>query len=146
MPVHVEVATESLRSPVRRDRLARLAQRVLRAEGIRDAHVSITLVGDAAIARLNRTHLLHAGPTDVITFRLPSATGGVLSGDVYIGLDEARRNARAHGVGVREEVIRLVVHGALHVAGHDHPEGEGRLASPMWRRQESHVRHEMARA
>jgi probable rRNA maturation factor len=39
-------------------------------------------------------------------------------------------------VSEREEIARLVVHGTLHVAGHDHPDGESRTRSPMWKRQE----------
>jgi probable rRNA maturation factor len=41
---------------------------------------------------------------------------------------------------VREELLRLVVHGVLHVLGHDHPEDDARYTSPMWRRQERLLR------
>jgi len=57
-------------------------------------------------------------------------------GDIYIAPDVARANATRFGRGVREEFARLVVHGTLHVLGHDHPDGTERTASPMWRRQE----------
>ena len=57
-------------------------------------------------------------------------------GDVYVAPGAARVSARANGIGVREEIIRLVVHGTLHVLGHDHPEGAARTRSPMWRAQE----------
>jgi probable rRNA maturation factor len=63
-----------------------------------------------------------------------------LLADVYICPDVARRQARAHGVGVREEVARLVVHAMLHACGWTHPEGEERESSPMWRRQERLMR------
>jgi probable rRNA maturation factor len=49
-------------------------------------------------------------------------------------------------VGIREELVRLVVHGVLHALGHDHPEGEARLRSPMWLRQEALVKRAMRRA
>jgi probable rRNA maturation factor len=58
----------------------------------------------------------------------------------------ARANARRHGVGIREELVRLVVHGVLHALGYDHPDGEARFRSPMWRRQEALVRRAMRRA
>jgi probable rRNA maturation factor len=58
------------------------------------------------------------------------------SGDVYLCPEVARENARRHGVPVREEVARLVVHGTLHVLGHEHPEDDTRTRSAMWRRQE----------
>jgi ssRNA-specific RNase YbeY (16S rRNA maturation enzyme) len=49
-------------------------------------------------------------------------------------------NARALARGVREELLRLVVHGVLHVAGHDHPDGDARYDSVMWKRQERLLR------
>jgi probable rRNA maturation factor len=61
-------------------------------------------------------------------------------GDVYIAPGVARRNAREHRRGVREELMRLVVHGVLHVIGHEHPEDDTRYDSPMWRRQERLLR------
>lgn len=133
----VDVATESVRIPVARARVARVAERVLRAEGVRDAALSITFVSDRRIAALNWQHLQHRGPTDVISFGFaPSHAGAPLEGDIYIASEVARRNALAAGTGAREELLRLVVHGVLHVLGHDHPEGERRYESPMWRRQE----------
>ncbi len=134
----VEVATDAVRIPVARSRIARVADRVLRSEGVRDAAISITFVSDRRIAALNWQHLRHRGPTDVISFGLAREyTGAPLTGDIYIAPEVARRNARAEGHGVREELLRLVVHGLLHVNGHDHPDGEERYESPMWRRQES---------
>jgi probable rRNA maturation factor len=134
----VDVATESVRIPVARARVARVADRVLRAEGVRDASISITFVTDRRIAALNWQHLRHRGPTDVISFGFaPAHDGAPLEGDIYIAPDVARRNAAANVAPVREELLRLVVHGVLHVIGHDHPDGAARYASTMWRRQES---------
>jgi probable rRNA maturation factor len=94
-------------------------------------------VSSRVIASMNRRHLGHEGATDVLSFPLLSpAAGEPLAGDVYIAPDVARANAREHAVPVREELARLVVHGTLHVLGHDHPETSRRTASPMWRRQE----------
>ena len=107
------------------------------AERVRSAELSVTFVSNARIARLNREHLGHSGPTDVISFGFaPTAEGGPLTGDIYIAPDVARRNAVAHGAGVREELLRLVIHGTLHVIGHDHPVNAARYESAMWRRQE----------
>ena len=64
--------------------------------------------------------------------------GGAV-GDVYICRWVAEREARTHGCSVREELIRLVVHGTLHALGREHPEGEERMRSAMWRRQERYV-------
>lgn len=143
----VDVTADRVRIAVARARVARVADRVLRAEGVRDAMLSIAFVPDREIAALNWRHLRHRGPTDVIAFGFaPAAKGGSVVGDVYIAPGVARRNAAEHGRGVREETLRLVVHGVLHVLGHDHPEGEARYASPMWRRQERLLRAALAAA
>ena len=140
----VDVSASGVRAPLGRERIAELARRVMRAERVRDAMLSIALVSPAEIARLNRRHLDHRGATDVISFgaRRASASTPVV-GDVYIAPDVARANARQYGVPVREELARLVVHGVLHVLGHDHPDGEARESSDMWRRQERHVKRAM---
>jgi probable rRNA maturation factor len=136
MTIAVSVATEGVRIPLARARVADVARSVLRAERVRDAMISIAFVTRATIARLNREYLGHKGATDVISF----AFGEPLVGDIYVSPEVARENAREYGVGIREELTRLVIHGVLHATGHDHPEGAERSDSPMWRRQERLVR------
>lgn len=145
----VDVTLAGVRAPLSRAHIAALAELVLRAEGVRDAMLSITLVTNGAIAKLNRQHLGHAGPTDVIAFALttpsspkshvPRPTSAVV-GDIYIAPAVARANAKRFGNSVTEELARLVIHGTLHVLGWDHPDGEGRVRSPMWTRQERVLR------
>jgi len=137
----VDVSADGVRVPVALDRVREACARVLRAERVRDALVSIAFVTERRMAALNREHLQHAGPTDVISFGFaPTATGSGLVGDIYICPAVARANALAHGARIRDELIRLVVHGTLHVAGHEHPETDDRAASPMWKRQERLMR------
>jgi probable rRNA maturation factor len=137
----VDVATEGVRIPVSRSRVAALADAVLRAERVRYAILSVAFVTDRRIASLNRKHLGHSGPTDVISFGFaPVDARGDVVGDVYIAPGVARRNALSHRRSVREELLRLVVHGVLHVLGHEHPEDESRYESPMWKRQEQLLR------
>ncbi len=137
MTLQVDVATNGLRIALSRDRVADLARWVLRMENVRKAQLSVTFLDARAMASLNRRHLGHAGPTDVIAFEFaPPHPNAPVAGDIYICPAIARENAVAHGCGVREELARLVVHGTLHVLGHDHPEGAERAASPMWLRQE----------
>jgi len=128
-------------------RVRSVATAVLAAERIRAALISIAFVSARAIAQLNRDHLGVDRPTDVIAFSLQrSGRGAPLIGDIYIAPAVARAHARRHGVTEREEAVRLVVHGVLHVVGHDHPGGAGRVASPMWRRQEQLVRRVTSRS
>ncbi|MGQ0539558.1 MAG: rRNA maturation RNase YbeY [Gemmatimonadaceae bacterium] len=131
---------------VSRQRAREIVQRTLRRAGIRNALVSVAFVSARDIARLNLAHLGQRGATDVITFAFERvASDAPLVADVYIAPEVARRNARAYGVGAREEIIRLIVHGALHAAGQRHPESSRRTSSAMWRRQERLVRAERRR-
>ena len=143
----VLVETAQVRIPVSRARVERAVESVLRAERVRNAQISVTFVTDRAMAALNWRHLSHRGPTDVISFGFDAvAKGAPITGDIYIAPDVARRNAIAEGCGIREELLRLVVHGTLHVLGHEHPVDDTRSASPMWRRQELLLRRALKRA
>src|SRR5438128_3905841 len=133
----IEISSSVRRLSVSRARVREAAMATLKAERVRDAMLSITFVSRAEISRLNRRYLGHHGPTDVISFGLGRVgRRGAVIGDVYICADIARENARRQVVPPGEELLRLVIHGTLHVLGHDHPTGDGRTASPMWRRQE----------
>jgi probable rRNA maturation factor len=137
MSIAVHVTADSVRLPLARARVREIARRVLAAEGVRDAMLSITFLGTRAMAALNRKHLGHRGATDVISFGFSDAErSGPVIGDIYIAPQVARANARRHDAGIREEVARLVVHGVLHVLGYEHPDDESRVTSPMWHRQE----------
>lgn len=141
MSLDISLANNGIRTALGQAAIADAARATLRAERVRDALISITLLDRRSIARLNREHLGHSGPTDVISFGFHRATpNDPVIGDIYIAPEVARDNARVSGVRVREELTRLVVHGVLHVLGHDHPETDGREQSEMWRRQERIVR------
>lgn len=136
----VSVQTDGVRCPVATEKLAELARRSLGALKVPRAMLSFTMVSARTMATLNRKHLGHRGATDVITFALGSDPSGVIVADVYICPEVARVQAKAHGVGLREEIARLVVHGVLHACGMDHPVDESRTSSPMWRAQERLLR------
>ena len=115
----------------------RVVHRVLEAER-RQALISITFLGRDSMRRLNAEHKGRDRPTDVLAFPLANPADEVI-GDVYICAWVARREAKALGIPLRQELIRLVVHGTLHALGRDHPEGPARTRSDMWRRQERYV-------
>jgi probable rRNA maturation factor len=92
---------------------------VLRQHGVKHYALSITFVGDRRMTRLNREALGRRGTTDVIAFDLseqglPAGTVG----DIYVSLDRARHQSAAYGVSLREEVLRLAIHGVLHIVGY----------------------------
>jgi probable rRNA maturation factor len=137
MSLDISVSTNGIRTSLGRAGIADAARAALRAERVRNALVSITLLDKRGIAKMNREHIGHAGATDVISFGFSRATKtDPVIGDIYIAPDVARENAKASGVSVHDEITRLIVHGVLHVLGHEHPESDERTQSDMWKRQE----------
>lgn len=128
------------RSGIAARRLRQVAGHVLRTQhcGLRAA-VSLALVSDAAIRKLNRRFLGIDQPTDVLSF--PAGTDGPQAqgagarylGDVVISVDRARVQARAVGHAVRTEIALLAVHGLLHLLGYD--DRRRKDAAEMARRQ-----------
>ena len=132
-----EVVVSGRRLPLPAALVRRVVTRVLEGER-REGLISVTFLGRDAMRRMNAEHKGRDVPTDVLAFAMSDGTGRAV-GDVYICAWVAAREAKARGVSLREELIRLLVHGTLHALGRTHPEGEGRTRSPMWRRQERYV-------
>jgi probable rRNA maturation factor len=119
-----------LRNTTRKHRLdlrglERVARRLLEAAGAADASLSLSFVGDVAIRRLNRRHRGLDRATDVLSFSLGAAASGSapaewMLGDVVISLDAAERQAAAYDASLDAELRRLLIHGVLHLLGHDH--------------------------
>ena len=144
----VFAADEQSAVEVELDALTRLAEGVLREEGVRGAcELSLYFIDEPAIAELNEKFLGGTGPTDVLAFpidddlpesgRSPDAGSSgpdrppiepseipLLLGDVLICPTVAARNAGEHDRPVRDELALLVVHGILHVLGMDHADEE----------------------
>lgn len=97
------------------------------------AELSVTFLTAASMRALNRDYHGVDDLTDVLAFGLGEDP---LVGDIYISPDAAEASARELGLDPGEEILRLVIHGTLHLLGHDHPEGEARYASPMFELQE----------
>jgi probable rRNA maturation factor len=107
------------------DLLEHAARVVLDLSGAQDADLTIVLVDDARIQALNRDFLAHDAPTDVLAFPADEPdpeTGRRYLGDVVISLVRAGEQARERGHAIEAEMQLLVVHGILHLLGHDHAE------------------------
>ena len=114
--------------------LRALARACLVGEGVVDAELSISFVTQDEIARLHRRYLQEDGPTDVLSFPLDDEAGGDglrLLGDVVIAPAVAAQN---NPDDPGSELRLLLVHGILHLLGHDHMEQADRAT--MWARQE----------
>ena len=107
--------------------LRRTAQRLLDAAGYPQAQLSITLVGDATIRKLNREYRRKDRPTDVLSFPLGDGASQPLLGDVVISVATAKRQAAEYDATLQRELERLLIHGILHLLGHDHHKPGERL-------------------
>jgi probable rRNA maturation factor len=109
-------------------RLRRCGEKLLSAIGESKSELSIALVDDPEIEILNTQWRTRPTPTDVLSFSQIEGekSGGRarLLGDVVISVETASRQAAASHRGLDERVIRLLIHGLLHLIGHDHEEDE----------------------
>ena len=115
------------------DLLERAARAALDLSGVLDGDLTLVLTGDAHIQALNRDFLDHDAPTDVLAFPSTEAdpeTNRRYLGDVIISLQRATEQAGERGHPVESEVQLLVVHGVLHLLGHDHAGAEEK--AHMW--------------
>lgn len=101
--------------------LARSARRFLRRLSLRGCELSVLVVGDSAIRRLNRRWRRTDAATDVLSFPTGDAPGPwKVLGDVVVSYETAERRAKATGGRVEAELDRYLAHGLLHLLGYDH--------------------------
>jgi len=131
--VAVVCADQQDEIPLEADRWARLATDVLtelveQRQADRQDELALTFVDREAMADLNVEHMAHEGPTDVLSFPLDTTVDDDaplrLLGDVVICPGVANDQAPAHAGTLDDELALLVVHGILHVLGHDHDDEE----------------------
>lgn len=99
--------------------LAGLVRRTLAAQGVESASISVALVDDATIHEVNRRHLAHDWPTDVISFVLSDPDDDALSGELVVSAEMAVATAREANADPFAELALYVVHGLLHLCGLD---------------------------
>jgi probable rRNA maturation factor len=124
----------------RKTELARFLVRARQAAGLR-GRVDVLLAGDATIAALNRDFRRKNKPTDVLSFPAMTVPGqrNYAAGDLAISLDTAARQAQEHGHSLEDELKVLLLHGVLHLSGHDHERDDGEM-----RRLEQRLRRQLA--
>jgi rRNA maturation RNase YbeY len=119
----VSVTTRDCRAAALAARLGRSGRRLLRALGRADAELSVLLVSDRVMRRLNREWRGKDRTTDVLSFSQQEGPGQApttLLGDVVISVATARRQAAERGDALGLEGERLLIHGVLHLLGYDH--------------------------
>ncbi|MGP0594756.1 rRNA maturation RNase YbeY [Nitrospira sp. T9] len=124
------------RVSVRPRTVRRLTQAVLQQAGYSSANLSLTFVGKTRMQKLNRTYRQRDYATDVLAFPMQDALQSPLAfvGDVVICIPVALAQAPRFGNTADEEILRLLIHGTLHLLGYDH-ETTDREAKRMKRKE-----------
>jgi probable rRNA maturation factor len=123
--MRIELNNEQDRHPVDEVRLRSAVRRVLEDESVGKAVISLAVVDDSAMRRLNREYLGHDEPTDVLSFVLEQGPGE-LEGEIIVSAETAAATAQRFGWSAADEMLLYVVHGALHLVGYDDTDPEAR--------------------
>jgi len=113
---------------VSRENLYNTVRHILQGEGQNNAAVTIVLVDDPYIRKLNHKYRQLNRATDVLSFNLNDEleSNSEELGDVYISVDRAREQAYRYRISMENELHRLLIHGCLHLLGYDHKNSRDR--------------------
>lgn len=117
-----------------RSRLKKFIVSLLKREGKRLDSINFIFTNDELIYEINKKYLGHDNYTDIITFDLGAKNQPVLA-EVYISCDRVKENARTNETSFKEELHRVVFHGALHLSGYN---DKTQKQSGEMRRKENH--------
>jgi probable rRNA maturation factor len=115
---HISITNVQTVHPIDNDRLEAIVRAILEGERVQSAKLSVAIVDDGTIHRLNREYLQHDAPTDVLSFVLEE-NDKALDGEVVVSVDTAAATAARFGWTTADELLLYVVHGTLHLLGYD---------------------------
>ncbi len=115
----IAIASPQETVPIDRGCMRQIVRTVLAGENVADAEISLAFVDDETIHHLNRRYLAHDEPTDVLSFPLSEPNARRLAGELVIGAEVAKSQAESRGHDVQAELALYVIHGLLHLCGHD---------------------------
>jgi probable rRNA maturation factor len=93
-----------------------ITKHVIKYESSKEDEVNIVFTDDKFIRKLNASYLKHKWVTDVISF--PLSDNKKIEGEIYINLEQSRRQAKAYKCTFKSEIQRLIIHGVLHLIGY----------------------------
>lgn len=111
-----------------RGRMREIVRTVLEGEDVADYEISLAFVDNPTIHTLNKRYLDHDEPTDVLSFPLSDPGARKLAGELVLGVEVARDVAQERGHDVQIELALYVIHGLLHLCGHDDHDDADRAA------------------
>lgn len=116
MSVNIRIFNDSGVKKLALSKVEKAVKRSLKGEGITKAEINIIYVSDKDIKKINKKYLNHNNITDVISFKLDE---NVIDGEIYIGTGKAMAQAGQFKVSLTKELMRLAVHGTLHLLGYE---------------------------
>ena len=120
MALKIEINTDEQSHAIDVARLKKAIRAVLTDAGIESAEISVGIVNDQRMHELNRQFLNHDYPTDVLSFVLEyDEERNALDGEIIASSDYAAREAERYGWTANDELLLYVIHGCLHLVGHD---------------------------
>jgi probable rRNA maturation factor len=122
--------------------IKKFLEKVIREEKKIPGDLNFILTGDKQIREINREYLGHDYFTDVISFG--AGEGREVSGEIYISIDTVKNNSKVYGTKLREEIVRVMLHGVLHICGYEDHETKDR--DRMFKRQESMLNGYLAKS
>jgi len=117
--VKISIASPQEIVPIDRRRMREVVRVVLEGESVADAEISLAFVDNPTIHQLNKRYLQHDEPTDVLSFPLSDPGSRKLAGELVLGAEIAQAQAAERGHDVQAELALYVIHGLLHLCGHD---------------------------
>ncbi len=106
--------------PLECEDVQKYSSTVLKAHGLTSCDINVVFIGDEKMTELNEKYKKHEGTTDVLSFNLSDNSTDIVEGEIYVSLKRAEKQAAECSVPLKEEIIRLVTHGLLHLAGRTH--------------------------
>ncbi len=124
-PVRINIQNVHPKLRIRKRPIQLLVRSILTSENT-ESGVDVVLVDDEFMERLNRKFTKRDGTTDVLSFGMREGNTDPVEypglGDVYVSLDQAKRQAETYRVAFERQAALLVAHGVLHLLGYDHEE------------------------
>jgi rRNA maturation RNase YbeY len=107
----------SLKPPVKKSLILQSVSAVLKGEKCRISSLELNLVNNYRIRKVNKNYLNHDYVTDIITFPYISDKK-LIDGEIFISLDTVKANSKTYETGYKDEFVRVLIHGCLHLAGY----------------------------
>ena len=107
----------SIIAPISNSILRKFITDVMNGEDCKSFNIDVNLVENAVIRKINRKFLKHNNYTDIITFPYSTKKSGFIEGELFISMDEVKRNSLIFKDSFKNEFSRVIIHGCLHLAG-----------------------------